>query len=136
MNELTLNQYQDQASITDIASPAIIKYVEALNIPDNNDRLKLMALLRLLYMSLGLTGEAGEIANKVKKIVRDADGDITLSSLIAVGKEAGDCLWYLSKVSECVGYTLEEVAQNNLKTLQKRLETSTLNGNGDNREEI
>ena len=83
---------------------------------------------RILYPALGLAGEAGEVANKVKKIVRDGKLDKE-----AIGSELGDCLWYIAAVCRDLGLNMGEVASDNLDKLAKRKQNNTLKGNGDNR---
>lgn len=83
---------------------------------------------RILYPALGLTNEAGEVAGKVKKIIRD--GNV---SHWAVAKEIGDVLWYAAVLAHDLGFTLEEIAQDNLDKLASRASRGTLKGSGDNR---
>jgi len=82
----------------------------------------------LSYCALGLTGEAGEVANKVKKKVRDG---VLVESEVA--KEVSDCLWYIANLSYELGYSLEEVVQMNVDKLSSRKERGTIGGEGDNR---
>lgn len=84
------------------------------------------------YCLLGLSGEAGELANKYKKVLR---GDKELSSELKseMAKEAGDVLWYLTMTCREIGYTLDEVAGMNIDKLYKRRENNTIMGDGDNR---
>lgn len=79
------------------------------------------------YVALGLTGEAGEFANKVKKIIRDG-GDVD-----GLGAELGDVLWYVAVGATELGYTLEDIAGGNLAKLASRAQRGTLGGNGDHR---
>lgn len=87
----------------------------------------------LWYPVLGLTGEAGEVAEKVKKIFRDRGGVITQEDKEALGKELGDVLWYLAQIATDLGISLEEVGQNNIEKLQSRKKRDVLQGDGDNR---
>lgn len=89
----------------------------------------------LTYCTLGLCGEAGEVAEKVKKLFRDRGGLITPEFKKDVKKELGDVLWYITALSNELGFTLEEVMETNYNKLIARRETNTLHGNGDNREE-
>ena len=83
----------------------------------------------LYYMTLGLTGEAGEIANKVKKVMRDGK---TLD-LDDIKKEIGDVLWYVAGLCTVTGIPLEEVAKTNLAKLADRQKRGVIGGSGDNR---
>lgn len=85
----------------------------------------------ILYPTLGLAGEAGEVADKVKKIIRDNKS--LVNERVEIAKELGDVLWYLAAVSRDIGVTLEDVAQMNIEKLESRKERGTLQGNGDNR---
>ena len=86
-----------------------------------------------IYPTLGLAGEAGEVAEKVKKILRDNNGLASEERVQEIKKELGDVLWYLSQLATEFGLSLEEIAQSNLEKLLSRLERGVLNGNGDNR---
>ncbi len=86
-----------------------------------------------IYPTLGLAGEAGEVAEKIKKIIRDKDNKLDEESKNTLKKELGDVLWYLSQLSTELGIDLEEVAENNLKKLFKRLDEGVIKGDGDDR---
>lgn len=87
----------------------------------------------LVYATLGLTGETGEIANKVKKILRDNSGELTEETKLKLLDEAGDCAWYLSQFITELGGKLEDVAVANIAKLTSRLERGVIQGSGDNR---
>lgn len=87
----------------------------------------------LTYTTLGLIGEAGEIANKVKKIIRDADGVITKERREDLVSELGDVLWYCAMLSEELGVLLSDVAELNIHKLAERKNRQTLQGDGDKR---
>lgn len=87
----------------------------------------------LVYTVLGLCGESGEVAEKVKKLIRDADGIITPEFRSAIRGELGDVLWYISQAAWELGLTFDEVAEANLAKLEGRLARGTLSGSGDNR---
>jgi len=89
--------------------------------------------LALAYVALGLAGEGGEIANKVKKILRDDNGVVSDEKRQVILAEAGDVLWYLARVVDELGGSLEVIAQANLDKLQSRKERGVLGGSGDNR---
>ena len=86
-----------------------------------------------VYPVLGLVGESGEVAEKIKKILRDKNGKIGTQEKTEIGKELGDVLWYLAQVATELGLSLEEVAQVNLAKLASRQERGELRGSGDNR---
>ncbi len=77
-------------------------------------------LKNLEYPTLGLTGEAGEVANIVKKIQRDAGGIITDEIRVKLKDELGDVLWYISACADELSLTLEEIAEHNVEKLAKR----------------
>lgn len=87
----------------------------------------------LSYVTLGLVGEAGELANKVKKILRDSDGIVSEEIRQDLAAEAGDALWYLAQFVSEINRDLGEVAWGNLEKLQARAERGTLQGSGDAR---
>lgn len=87
----------------------------------------------VVYPTLGLANEAGEVAGKVKKVFRDRGGEINEETRRALQAELGDVLWYLSQVCTELGISLEEVAESNLAKLHDRLERGVIRGDGDNR---
>jgi NTP pyrophosphatase (non-canonical NTP hydrolase) len=87
----------------------------------------------MTYPALGLCGEAGEVAEKVKKTLRDDDGVLTDERRAALSRELGDVLWYLSQVATEAGLDLEEIAAENLDKLFSRQERGVLRGSGDDR---
>lgn len=109
---MDLNQYQQQARLT-------AKYPDAGKNP--------------IYPTLGLAGEAGEVADKVKKVLRDKNGDFDEDTCEAIKLELGDVLWYVSQLSSELGFELEDVAQSNLNKLSSRMDRGIIGGEGDNR---
>jgi NTP pyrophosphatase (non-canonical NTP hydrolase) len=107
---LSLNDYQDQANDTAIYP------VEAM----------------LVYPALGLTGEAGEVADKIKKIIRDNKA-LDQKERLEIAKEVGDVLWYIAALARDLGVDMETIARMNLEKLQSRKERGVLQGEGDNR---
>ena len=87
----------------------------------------------IVYPTLGLTNEAGEVAGKIKKIFRDRAGVISDADREALKYELGDVLWYLAQICTELDLTLEDVASANLTKLYDRLERNTIAGEGDNR---
>src|SRR6202035_2372931 len=87
----------------------------------------------LLHWVLGINGEAGEIAEKLKKIVRDKNGEINEQDKVELAKEIGDVLWYLAVLAQHLGVSLDVVAQQNLAKLKSRKDRGVLGGSGDNR---
>jgi NTP pyrophosphatase (non-canonical NTP hydrolase) len=106
---MKLNDYQNRANETAI-------YPEGLN-----------------YPILGLAGEAGEICNKYKKILRDKGGDVDVNDLDELAKELGDVLWYVAQIATELGTDLETVARVNLMKLGDRKDRGVLGGSGDER---
>ena len=86
-----------------------------------------------IYPTLGLVGEAGEFAEKIKKILRDKNGRIDNESKLALKKELGDVLWYLSNLCTEFNFSLNDVAIENLKKLKERSASGKICGSGDNR---
>ncbi len=107
-----LNYYQEQARTTALYP----------NVGDN-----------LIYPTLGLTGEAGEVADKVKKVLRDHEGVFDEVVRKSIMLELGDVLWYVAQLSSELGFDLEEVASSNLKKLASRADRGRLGGDGDTR---
>jgi NTP pyrophosphatase (non-canonical NTP hydrolase) len=108
---MTLNEYQERAIKTAIygAGHAIV------------------------YPTLGLAGEAGEVADKVKKVLRDNDGVFSEEIKAGLAKEIGDVLWYCAALSRDLGFTLEEISAMNLEKLNSRKERNVIAGSGDDR---
>ena len=87
----------------------------------------------IVYPTLGLANEAGEVAGKIKKIFRDHGGRITDDDREALKQELGDVLWYLTQICSELGLSLDEVASANIEKLFSRLERNQIRGSGDNR---
>lgn len=86
-----------------------------------------------LYPTLGLVGEAGELANKAKKVYRDNDGYFSPDERDAMLQELGDVLWYVAEIANQLGASLNTVAQMNLTKLRSRQQRGVIGGSGDNR---
>lgn len=110
---MTLEEYQKQALTTVIKSDSEFR--------------------DLLHWVLGINGEAGEIAEKVKKIIRDKNAVVSEADKTELAKEVGDVLWYLAVFAHHLDIPLETIAQQNLDKLQSRKKRGVLQGSGDNR---
>jgi NTP pyrophosphatase (non-canonical NTP hydrolase) len=88
---------------------------------------------RVIYPALGLASEAGEVAGKVKKVLRDQEGDFERAPLEAIKGELGDLLWYVAVLAADLGLSLEEIAAENLAKLDARMAHGTIGGAGDER---
>lgn len=86
-----------------------------------------------IYPTLGLAGESGEVAEKIKKVIRDKGGVVDEETKQGIKKELGDVLWYVAQIATELGLTLEEVGGANLEKLFSRMERGKLGGEGDNR---
>jgi NTP pyrophosphatase (non-canonical NTP hydrolase) len=112
-HDLSFNQYQEKAKETAIY-------------PQVGNTLN-------LYPFLGLSGETGEVLEKVKKIYRDKNGHLSEDDKRELLKELGDILWYLSAIVSDMEEELETVAQMNIDKLSSRKNRDVLHGDGDNR---
>lgn len=109
---ITLNEYQEMAKKTAIF-PESAKYS---------------------YPALGLAGEAGEVSNKVKKLIRDGATEEELNEkLMDIADELGDVLWYVAAMADACGVSLEHIAKANLHKLADRQRRNKLQGDGDKR---
>lgn len=109
---MTLNDYQNNAKTTAV-------YTSAEQ--------------QLVCTVLGLNGEAGEVAEKIKKVIRDKNSVIDDGDRREIQKELGDVLWYLAVLADTLGLDLESVAALNLEKLKSRYQRGTIHGAGDNR---
>jgi len=87
--------------------------------------------MKIVYPALGLAGEAGEVADKVKKIYRDGRDEAEFKGEIA--KEIGDVLWYCAALADDLGFTLQQIAEMNIYKLKSRMAQGNIHGDGDNR---
>jgi NTP pyrophosphatase (non-canonical NTP hydrolase) len=87
----------------------------------------------VIYPTLGLVNEAGEVAGKIKKVFRDQGGEINEETRQALKAELGDVLWYIAQVATELGLSLDEIAEHNIAKLYDRLERGKIRGEGDNR---
>ena len=108
---MTLNEYQDGARSTAI-------YPESR---------------KIIYPTLGLTGEAGEVSDKVKKVIRDNNDEFSDEHKRQIALELGDVLWYVAVLAADLGFTLEDVGRYNRDKLRSRQKRGVIHGEGDNR---
>ena len=87
----------------------------------------------IIYPTLGLTGEAGEVANKVKKIIRDGSDSKDEKLVSEIKAEIGDCLWYIAVLADDFNIKLSDIASTNLEKLANRKKNNTIHGSGDTR---
>lgn len=87
----------------------------------------------LFHLVLGLVGEAGEIAEKMKKLIRDHASDESLIDREDIAKELGDVLWYVTVLGHYLEIPLEDIAKKNIAKLADRQQRNVLAGSGDNR---
>lgn len=85
------------------------------------------------YPALGLCGEAGEVAEKIKRVVRDGRDSVTSEEVKEISKELGDVLWYVANLAAELGLELDAIAADNIEKLKSRRERGVLHGSGDNR---
>lgn len=109
---MTLDEYQDLAMDSAIYDPRFA----------------------IVYPALKLSGEAGEVSEKIGKRLRDFDGDLTDPDWgDTVAMELGDVLWYIAALARDLGWTLEEIAEANLSKLASRMKRGVISGSGDDR---
>lgn len=88
---------------------------------------------KIIYPVLGLNGEAGEVAEKVKKVLRDKGGKFGPEERIEILKEIGDVLWYCNALANDLDSSLEEIMEMNILKLESRRSRRVISGSGDNR---
>ena len=113
---MTFDEYQQQAITT-----------------DTFDGMKGIAHPSFLEKAFGLVGEAGEVAEKLKKILRDKNGKLSNEDKQEIVKEFGDVLWYVSALANYLDVSLETVAAKNLEKVLSRKSRGQTHGSGDNR---
>ena len=112
---------QDKLIITEIITPDLYENLASQTAIFPKEK-------ALEYLALGLTSEAGEVAGKVKKLIRDGKGDKK-----AIASEIGDVLWYCAMLAKETDVPLNEIMKENLRKLHSRKERGTLSGSGDER---
>ena len=108
---MTFNEYQNEAAQTAVYS-------------DNS---------KIIYPALGLSNEAGEVLGKIKKVLRDNNGVYSPASVVEIGKEIGDVLWYIAALSRDLGLDMNAIAENNIAKFKDRMNRGVIQGSGDNR---
>lgn len=108
---MTFSEYQNEAAQTAVYG-------------DNN---------KIIYPALGLSNEAGEVLGKIKKVLRDSNGIYSPASVVEIGKEIGDVLWYIAALSRDLGLDMDAIANNNIAKLKDRMNRNVIQGSGDNR---
>lgn len=88
---------------------------------------------KITYPALGLGNEVGEVQGKIKKVLRDNNGDFSPEWTTKIADEIGDVLWYMAALCRDLNIQLSDVAQNNLKKLEDRQKRGVIGGSGDNR---
>ena len=89
--------------------------------------------MKIIYPMIGLCSEVGEVADKIKKTIRDKGGVYTDDGRREIGKEIGDVLWYLARIADELGLSFGDVALTNMKKTADRLARDVVGGSGDNR---
>ena len=112
---------QDKLIITEIITPDLYENLASQTAIFPKEK-------ALEYLALGLTSEAGEVAGKVKKLIRDGKGDKK-----AIASEIGDVLWYCAMLAKETDVPLNDIMKENLRKLHSRKERGTLSGSGDER---
>lgn len=110
---MTFDDYQKQAVTTLLSGP---------------DK-----LTDVIHMALCISGEAGEVSEKIKKLIRDKNGDLAELDVESIKKELGDVLWYLAVMADLLDVSFDDVAKLNVEKLASRKERGTLRGSGDDR---
>jgi NTP pyrophosphatase (non-canonical NTP hydrolase) len=124
---MEFNDYQEKANSLAVYLDGLKEKYSEYKIPK-----ELWNLFGVSYASLGL-GEVGEIQNRVKKIIRDSNGEITDETRETIIKELGDVLWYVAAMCMELNIPMDYVAQKNLNKLFSRRDRGVLHGSGDNR---
>ena len=109
------------------------EYQERAKKYDSFEKTEDLKAIGFIEKVLGITGEAGETADKIKKILRDKDGSISDEDRLAISKELGDVLWYLAGVARYLDIPFSEVAKGNFEKLESRWQRNKIHGEGDER---
>lgn len=127
---LTFDEYQKFCRTTAVYPPV---YLHRAVVTQNQIDEDVSRKLGFVYPMLGLAGECGEVAEKLKKVIRDYNGIITDEYLEKITKELGDILWYVSSVSSELHISLSRVIDLNVEKLSSRKDRDAVHGSGDDR---
>jgi len=86
-----------------------------------------------IFPALGLSNESGEVAGKIKKIIRDKNSIMSEEDKLEISKELGDVLWYIAQMASEINIPLNDIAKDNLEKLKDRMKRGVIQGSGDNR---
>lgn len=124
---MDVKKYQELANKTAMY-PSLERMVERQKKYESGDNVK-----NIYYPALGLAGEAGEVAGKVSKIMRDKMGVLSEEDILDLKKELGDCLWFIAEMATVLDLNLEEILEINIAKLKDRHLRNAICGSGDNR---
>lgn len=120
-------EYQTRTTLTAVYPMQVDKLAY------NMQPASIAALFRIGYITLGLSGEAAEISNKVKKVIRDNGGVFDDGIISIIASELGDVMWYVAQMCNELEIDLNGIMEQNLRKLQDRQSRGTLGGSGDDR---
>jgi len=127
---MNFNEYQEKALETAIfEKQGQLGFIELS--PDSNEGM--VNFTSFIYPVLGLCGETGEIAEKIKKLIRDKKAILDEEFISEIKKELGDVLWYLAVLAKQFDLNLNDIAEKNIEKLASRKERNVLSGSGDER---
>lgn len=122
---MTINEYQEKAHTFAAYKKPVCNEAVGTELISHD--------LDYTYPVMGLTEEAGEVAGKFAKAIRDENGVISEERKIAIKKELGDVCWFIAELSTLMGFTLEDVMKGNIEKLTSRKERNVIHGSGDDR---
>jgi len=136
-DELLQAQLQRSGLISKPLSPQSPQIMELMTFTDyqitSSATAVYPAVNPIIYCALGLFGETGEVAEKIKKVLRDNNGEFDADTVAAIKLELGDVLWYLAQLATELGLSLDAIAKANIQKTQDRQKRGQLGGSGDNR---
>jgi NTP pyrophosphatase (non-canonical NTP hydrolase) len=135
--ELLQAQLQRSGLISEPPSPQSPQIMELMTFIDYQITSSATAVYpetnSIIYCTLGLCGETGEVAEKIKKVLRDNNGELDADSVTAIKLELGDVLWYIAQLATKLGLSLDAIAKANIQKTQDRQKRGQLGGSGDDR---